>query len=328
MSDARRMNEGGAADEAAIRWFARLQDDAAAPEDWQAFEAWLAASPANAAAYERLERLWVDVEAPEVEAALAPPEVVRLKPRAVSRRGWLAAGGVLAAGLAAAVVGLETLTPEPAEAYATKPGETRLVRLDDGTRMRLNADSRVSVRLGRRSRDVELAEGEVAFDVTHDPARPFVIDVGDRDVRVVGTEFNLRRRDGEVALNVRRGLVEVRHDAGASPTVRVAAGQQFVHREGQRGGALSMAEPDRAFAWTEGQLVYEAAPLSRVAADLSRSLGTPVRVADTETGAMPFTGVLAVDDREAVLKRLEAFVPVRAERRPNGVVLHTTDPAG
>ena len=92
-------------------------------------------------------------------------------------------------------------------------------------------------------------------------------------------------------------------------------------------GAISAAEaPDKAFAWTEGQLIYEAAPLSRVAADLSRSLGTPVRVADPATGALRFTGVIALDDRDAVLKRLEAFAPVRAERTGDGVVLRARPP--
>ena len=36
--------------DAAARWFARLQDAAATGGDWLAFEQWLAASPAHAAA--------------------------------------------------------------------------------------------------------------------------------------------------------------------------------------------------------------------------------------------------------------------------------------
>jgi ferric-dicitrate binding protein FerR (iron transport regulator) len=59
-----------------------------------------------------------------------------------------------------------------------------------------------------------------------------------------------------------------------------------------------------------------------VAADLSRSLGAPVRVADPATGAIRFTGVLAIDDKAAVLHRLAAFAPVRVEQGPKGVVLH------
>ena len=72
-----------------------------------------------------------------------------------------------------------------------------------------------------------MADGEAAFDVAHDPTRAFLIAVGDRQVRVVGTEFNLRRREGLTALTVRRGVVEVR-PAGApdaAPTRLVPRGR-------------------------------------------------------------------------------------------------------
>lgn len=91
--------------EAAAQWFARLQDDTANAEDWLAFETWFGDSSARAAAYELLERVWVDLDGlgDDVAAALdAPvrPEIRRLARRGqgLSRRGWLAAGGWRRAG--------------------------------------------------------------------------------------------------------------------------------------------------------------------------------------------------------------------------------------
>ena len=323
--------------EAAAQWFARLQDEAATHDDWLAFEQWLAASPAHASAYETVERIWVDLDdaadafapAPVAVApeALAPEtQVVSLAERRAARaqptrRAWLAVGAGLAASLAVGVVTLANW-PAPLTTYATAPGETRQVVLADGSHVWLNAGSRLDVRLGRQARRVQMADGEAVFDVTHDPGRPFLIDTGDREVRVVGTQFNLRQRGDAFALTVRRGLVEVRPSGApqAAPT-RVAAGQRLTHARGAPAGHLSEGGDAAAFAWTGGQLVYTAAPLSEVAADLSRSLGRPVRVADAATGRIPFTGVLTLDDKDAVLRRLEAFAPVRAERRGADVVL-------
>ncbi|HEX7885133.1 MAG TPA: DUF4880 domain-containing protein, partial [Phenylobacterium sp.] len=61
--------------DAAAGWFARLQDEAATGDDWLEFEQWLAASPAHAAAYERLEKIWVELDAVagDVAAALDAP---------------------------------------------------------------------------------------------------------------------------------------------------------------------------------------------------------------------------------------------------------------
>lgn len=319
-----------AADEAAS-WFARLQDEAVTGDDWLAFEHWLSAAPENQVAYEKLERLWVELDdaADEVKAALDAPvsldaaRVRRAGPTAMSRRRWMVASGALAASVALAVVIASNHGRPAAVTYETGPGETRQVVLADGTKVWLNASSKIVARFDSHARRVEMADAEATFDVTHDPARPFLIAVGDREVRVVGTEFNLRRRDAELILTVRRGVVEVRPaTAPQAAATKVTAGQQLVHQEGAANSTLAAAEPDAAFAWTQGQLIYEDAPLSQVAADLTRSLAIPVRVADPAAGRVRFTGVLTLEGKAAVLRRLEAFAPVRAETRADGVVLH------
>lgn len=327
---------GTAADQAA-GWLARLQGGEATGDDWLAFERWLAAAPENAPAFDRAERLWIELD--DHADALAPgrtwtPVSRPPRPRRTgpTRRGWLAGGAALAAGLAAVAVGL-TLWPEPeaqAIVYQTAPGETRQITLADGSRVHLNAASRIAVRFDRKARRVQMADAEAVFDVAHDPSRPFLIAVGDREVKVVGTEFNLRRRDARTVLTVRRGVVEVRPAATPSaPATRVAAGQQLVHHDGAAASQLRTASPEAAFAWTTGQLVYRGEPLSQVAADLSLSFATPVRVADEATGRLPFSGVLVLDRRADVLRRLQAYAPVAVEDRPDGVVLHARpQPAG
>ena len=168
-----------------------------------------------------------------------------------------------------------------------------------------------------------MADAEATFDVAHDAARPFLIGVGDRQVRVVGTEFNLRHRADQFDLTVRRGVVEVRPALAlqAAP-IRVTVGQELTHTEGQAGQVLKVSDPDQAFAWTTGQLIYRDQPLREVAADLTRRFGASVRIADARTGALRFSGVLVTDNQADVLRRLEAYAPVRAEHDSGAIVLH------
>jgi transmembrane sensor len=125
-----------------------------------------------------------------------------------------------------------------------------------------------------------------------------------------------------MALTVRRGLVEVRPIAAerGEPTL-VSVGQQLLHQEGEAGSRLAAVEPEAAFGWTHGQLIYHDQPLSDVASDLSRRFGVPVRPADAQTAQLRFSGVLVVDNEQAVLRRIEAFAPVRAEWMQDAIVL-------
>jgi transmembrane sensor len=321
----------GLAEEAAS-WFVRLQDEAASGDDWLAFEAWLKAGPAHVRAYERLERLWAELDGdrPVIERALDLPAIGGLRrprsvrtPAGMSRRVWLAAGGALAASLAVAI-GVATWPRQDLRftTYQTVLGETRKIALADGTHIELNAGSTIRVSLGRHARRVEMADAEAVFDVAHDPDRPFLITAGDRQVRVVGTEFNLRHRSDRLVLTVRRGVVEVRPAAApaAAPT-RVTIGQQLSHRDGDSPMVVTTSGADAAFAWTTGQLIYQEQPLSDVAADLTRQFGTPVRIADPTLGQLRFSGVLVTDNEAEVLRRLEAFAPIRIERTPDGFIM-------
>ncbi|THD57813.1 FecR domain-containing protein [Phenylobacterium sp.] len=332
------VEDGGVAEEAA-HWFARLQGEAATGDDWLAFERWLQSSPTHARAYEQLESLWVDLDYASVAKELGGRPLLAARRRAAGpqpglgrpavgraatrRRVWIGASAAVAAGLAVSVgLGLQPATVTP-QIYQTAPGQTRDITLADGTHIRLNAASKITVRLERQARRVEMADAEAVFDVAHDAKRPFLIAVGDRQVRVVGTEFNLRHRADLVDLTVRRGTVEVRpaDDLNAAPT-RVTVGQELTHTQGQPAQLLKVSDPAAAFAWTGGQLIYRDQPLSEVAADLTRRFGVPVRLADARVGALRFSGVLVTDSEPDVLRRLEAFAPVRVERTSDEIILH------
>jgi transmembrane sensor len=294
----------------------RLASDAASEADWLDFESWLAASPAHLRAYEAVEALWSELD------AVARPSTPIAFGRAPPRRrmaGWIAA---LAACVVAAVgVALATRQPAaPPAVYETARGQRRTVELADGSRLTLNGATRVAVRLSRGEREVDLARGEAAFDVAKDPRRPFVIAVGERQVRVVGTEFNILRDGRTMTLTVRRGAVEVRSapEPASALIARLGAGERLVHHPGSAPDQVAAADPATAFAWTEGRLIFRNERLEDVAKVLNRYLETPLMVAD-DVRDVRVTAVLALDDEAVMLGRLAEFLPIKVAREP-GVV--------
>jgi transmembrane sensor len=311
--------------QAAAEWFARLQGDPAL-EDWTAFQAWLEVDPAHAAAYEAVEAVWLDLEDlpandtvsdPAVKTPLAANVTPLRRKTAPLRRGVLIGLGVAAAAAVVALVVTPRLTQPAFTDYSTGRGETREVALADGSRLTLGGATTLRVHLGARQRDVTLVDGEASFDVAHLEDRPFVVAVGTREVQVLGTEFNILSHAGRLAVSVRRGLVAV--SGGQEGTVKLARGQQLAQAPGAVAKVRDV-EPDTAFAWKSGKLIYDRTPLTQVVADLNRYVATPIRV-DPGVASVSVSGVLLVDEETAMIRRLELFAPIVAETTPNGVIL-------
>ncbi len=304
----------------------RLQDaDSAGEADWIAFDAWLSASPEHAAAYDEALAVWSDLGAivPELKAAAAPVSLAgRARP---SRRliGW----GVAAAAAAALVAAVMPSVLSPTQVYETGRGQTRTVALSDGSTIHMNAGSKISVRMTGATRQVAMNDAQAVFDVAKDANRPFLITVGDRTVRVVGTEFDVSHRGDALAVTVRRGIVEVRPDAASEAgAVRLVHGQRLEHAAGG-GSHVSAVNPDEAFAWRAGRLIYRDRPLVEVVAELNRQFDRDIRLADATTGRQRVSGVLVLDDEKAVIERLSLLAPVSVSAADAGFVLRSNTPS-
>ena len=317
----------------AADWFVRLQSDNLTDTEAAEFDAWLEAHPVNAMAYDRTLSVALELQdaAREISESLAAaPKRPRLSPAA--RRNWLAIGGLAAAAtVAIALTPFNAFAPAPVQTYATGKGEHRTVRLADGSTIELNAGSQLSVTLGRHERHVVMPQGEAIFDVAADKARPFLIDAGDRTVRVVGTRFDVRHRGPEISVTVERGVVEVQPRSDAAGRVyRLLPGQRL--DTAQRVGSapavvqLSTVDPVQVESWRTGRLVFRDETLGELVADLNQQFANPITLADPALAQTRVSGVLVLDDQAAVIRRLALLAPVKALPSGNGVLLRS-DPA-
>ena len=305
----------------AADWVVRLQAPDLTEDQALAFDAWLSASEDNARAYDASLGIMREVEASAPRIAFDLRRLPVPRP-ANARRGWIMAGGVAAAATIALAVIPASLLGEPSQTYTTAKGEHRTVTLEDGTRVDLNAGTRMTVTLARHERRVTMARGEAVFDVAADHARPFLIAAGDRTVRVVGTRFDVRRRDGELSVTVDRGVVEVRPNEDApGKAFRLHPGQRLDHREGAAEARIRAVEPSDVFAWRNGRLIYRDRPLGEVVADLNQQYARQISLEDPAMAATRFSGVLVLDDQDAVIRRLALLAPLRALPSARGITL-------
>lgn len=304
-------------------WLARLQRPDVSESDGLEFDVWLDAAPANRVAYGRVVALWHEFEAcpddilDEIETASR-----RAARRPAPLRRWMVgAGGLaLAAGLAVALLPPIPMQPT-VQTYVTVKGQHQRIVLADGSKVDLNAESRLTVRFSRAERRVVLGEGEAIFDVAHDQSRPFAVEASNRLVRAVGTQFDVRSRRGELIVTVAEGKVHV------SP-ISPATGRAYVLTVGERLAVadtgteqLRAVDPQETFSWRAGRLVYRDQPLADVVADLNRQFMEQIEISDPDLARTPITGVVVLDDPHSVVARLSLMLPIRSVPSDRGLLL-------
>ena len=321
-----RLPADSAADWAAD-WLVRLQAPHLDEAEAVAFDTWLCAHPGNAAAYDSVLPVMLELDA-------AAADILRAIKAAPARRpdrhpgGWLVAGGfAAAAAIALAVLPIGALAPAATQSFATAKGERRTVSLADGSSIELNGGSQLSVTFNRHQRRVVMPQGEAVFDVAADKARPFTISAGDRTVRVVGTRFDVRHRGDELSVTVERGVVEVRPGEGAAGrTWRLHPGQRLDTAQGAPAVQLSVVDPLQVESWRTGRLIYRDQPLGDVVADLNQQFVQPIALEDPAMAQTRVSGVLVLDSQAAVIRRLTLLAPLKALPSARGVLLRS-DPA-
>ena len=307
-------------EEEAAGWLLLLQRPHVSETDWLAFDAWMSREPGHALAFDRAHDLWRELDG--MAGAFREASNVRAAPRLPVRGPFwkwaMTAAACLALGLFSA---RDSLFPS-VETFSTARGEHRSVTLADGSRIDLAGATRLSVRLRTASRSVTLEEGEAVFDVAHDPARPFQVAAGPSRIEDIGTEFDVRHRDGRTAVTVRSGLVQVVSmvPGQSNQPIRLYPGQQLDIVDGKSIEQVRMVTADDVFAWRNGRLICIDCRMADIVADLNAEFIKPIRVGDRAAN-LHFSGVLVLDNEEEVVRRLTLLAPVWSSVTPEGIML-------
>ncbi|OHX13618.1 FecR family protein [Chromobacterium sphagni] len=305
----------------AARWRLREQQGLSQKEKRQLAD-WLDASAEHRRAYAALHR--VDTLLDGLSAA----ERLRLSAmaRPPRRQPWLAACAVLLL-----TCGLlwqwRAAQPQWRMTLATAPGQQLSRTLDDGSRLQLDADSRIELSYFAGRREARLLQGQAMFDVRPDAARPFRVAADKVRVTVLGTRFAVRNLYGEVAVAVAHGKVRVARyeDADAAAGSADDSRQRLLLVDGQqarlRQGLLQPPQavaPQAVASWRAGRLDFVDQPLADVLREFERYGPAGLALADARLGGLRLSGSFASRDPAAFARILPQVLPVRVRPGPGG----------
>lgn len=187
--------------------------------------------------------------------------------------------------------------------------------LEDGTRVWLNADSRLRfpVAFADGERRVIL-DGEAYFEVAPDAAKPFLVESRGQVTEVVGTTFNVSAYadNGRVATTLVTGSVRV-CSVNSGVCVPLVPGQQAVFDPETGDFRTGKADIMKATAWRNKIFVFEGT-LENAMAQLARWYDMEYFFVDEAARAIPLQGSMPVQsDVEQILSLWESAGKVRFE---------------
>jgi transmembrane sensor len=341
----------------ATQWFLRLREQGRV-EDLPGLQSWLEQDPLNKRAYQQVTATWSAVG----QFSAAPEVMVGRRDaldsaRRAARSRWSVRGrwssrylAIAASMIIAVLSGLGWLYAQRG-VTTTDVGERRVLALEDGSVVTLDAKSRVRVDYRPEQRLISLERGQARFDVAKDPARPFRVRAGDQTVIALGTQFNVELVGGNVLVSMIEGHVAItgvdaaaaengtapstqvsqtntrvegkaQRTTGNSALIELKAGEGVRVRSDGRAVVLPAIDVGRATAWQSGKMIFDNEPLASAAERVNRYSQLQI-VVDPAVANVGISGAFNAGDSNAFVEAIATYFDVRVER-PSASKVHLT----
>lgn len=198
--------------------------------------------------------------------------------------------------------------------FHTGYGETKNIELPDGSKVLLNANSKIIwngawEKEGLRS---VVLEGEAFFDVVKIDAVHFEVNTSDLKVDVKGTEFNVRKRDGETDVFLHSGKVLLEVLGEASQILEMDPGD-FVKFDQQEKVLISSTQNvlQQKASWVDGMLDFQDEKMSEILREFENLYGKTFRVEEDKLLERRLDLSLPYADWDLIQKALEIALGVK-----------------
>ncbi len=227
-------------------------------------------------------------------------------------------------------------------------GNTSVVYLSDSTKVILNADSKLEFpeRFNGAVREVYLT-GEAYFDVKHDDEKPFIIHAGRMNIKVLGTEFNVRSYpdDSTSEASLIRGMIEVTlTDRPADkiilkPSEKIVVSNDSDLREMNGLTDSSSVKEARLLisklhyvspsdssvletVWIDNRIIFKDETFYRLAKDLERRYDVNIRFQNEKVRDLRFTGAFEKESLAEILDALKLTERFYYTIKKDSILIH------
>jgi len=206
--------------------------------------------------------------------------------------------------------------------YVASNNSVNEIVLNDGTKVYLNNNSKLSypAQFSSDIRKVKLT-GEAFFDVAKNPDKPFIIEVQNTEIKVLGTSFNVNSNlpDHQVEVFVETGIVQVTQKNGEEKSVVIYPGDIVTVTKNQINQTKNSNE--NIIAWKTKTIVFKEENLKNVIHVLNKVYNTNISCNDQSILDLRFTSTFKNQDIESILSVICLAFDLKIDEHDNQITI-------
>ncbi len=197
-------------------------------------------------------------------------------------------------------------------------GSVSKIILPDKTEVFLNAGSQIQYAFDtdKKNRGVIL-DGEAWFDVVKNDRVPFVVQTGYYDVKVLGTEFNVKAysSDERIETTLEKGSVQITSSRGLKldRNVSLKPGEQLVYNRNKKTVHIKKVNTRIYTSWKDNKLEFIRMELGELIDLLERKYGVDIKVQDKSILQYHYSGTIKNETILKILEIIQHTLPIRYE---------------
>ena len=160
-------------------------------------------------------------------------------------------------------------------------GQPSTITLPDSSKVELQPGSKISYpdKFDKNTRNVTLFSGEAFFIIQHNTAQPFILNVADGEIKVLGTRFNVRNLKSASVLEVTltQGKISFQSKKGTLSILKPSESLIF-DKNNQHLVSINQVDTNVVTAWKTGTIHFKDTPMPEVLETLENRYGFKFKI--------------------------------------------------
>lgn len=208
-----------------------------------------------------------------------------------------------------------------------KSGDKAQLILPDGSAVKLNSASSLVYDFSDSGKRNVILTGEAFFEVTKDKSKPFIVQVGELNIEVLGTSFNVSSygEDSFIETSLLEGSIKL-YSKNLPHAYQLNPSEKAIYNTKTKTIQIKSTKNGYETAWMQDRLVFESEPLERVIDKIERWYGITIDLQCPEIARDKISGSFSGEQLMYVLEALKIQYNVDYSIRGDDVVIKKYKP--